>query len=610
MTTPGDTQQSNFQTNQNYDPDIRKMFKHYVTGGSTPDDNAPEENIGIDDIRAKISVSVTGTSTANLIKSLNIDPAAPPASTPNTSTPVLLAQESRCHAFYRIIGFPVVTSDMSQFYNPGLDVIKQKGMTRQITLADKISIAGKVGTKFESISGAREVWAANTAHVFSVPESIEAGVLSLTSGTYGSGGNINKRLFNAPFVTNTSLDPFDYNVADQQYPLPSLTSLVGQKEVLLALYQGPNATDSDPNEANINITTPSVFFTHQHIIVPFLVDPRIDFSVWASKSQSVSGLSKRIAVPFVPDASYLIAGSTATAQPPLLEKIIRKRVYQSTQDMSAGQAAADTVQYVKDFKTIQNITTVGGTTISNIFSNSIFNLSQQNAFADALSIIQSMMFKLVDSMRIVHAAQGKYYWLPQPSTSGPEGGSTVRPVPLNQFISSDLLTPNDVNIAWNQAQVFFSNLTSVTTQSNAIPDVGGSTAAPGLFSFTSDTSDSQGNVSSQTMGTINSTRNKKLSDAGDALQIIEMIMGEFSGLGLVDIIAVVYALYVMPIGDVLGFLDIDAYTRAQTILGSNLPAQTKPISLCMTHLAQTVSGFYQIMDQIFQDYLGNNALNL
>lgn len=605
-----DVPQSNFQSNQNYNPDIKKMFAHYVTGGNTPDDNAPGENVGIDDIRAKISVSVTGTSTADLIKSLNIDPSAKPAGTPNTTTPVLLAQESRCHAFYRIIGFPVVTADMSQFYNPGLDVIKQKDVTRQITLATKISIANRVGALFENISAAREKWAANTAQVFSVPESVEAGVLALTSGTYGSGGNINKRLFNSPFISNSSLNAFDFSILDQTYATPTQTSLVGNKEVLLSVYQGANASATDPNEPNLSITNPSVFFKHQHIIVPFMVDPRIDFSVWASKSPTYGNLSKRIAVPFVPDASYLMAGSTATAERPLLEQIIRKRIYQSTQTMGAGQAAAETIQYVQSFKTIQNITTVGGTPISNIFSDSSFNLSQQDSFATALSIIQAMMFKLVDSMRIVHYAQGQYYWLPEPSANGPEGGSSIRPVPLNQFISLDLFTPNDIDIAWSQAQVFFANLTSNTTQSNATPDVGDSTPAPGLFSFTSDTSDSQGNVSSQTMETLNGKRNRVLGKAGDALQVIEMIMGEFSGLGLADIIAIVYSLYVMPINNVLGFLDDDAYARAKSILGPDLPAKNTSIQDCMTSLAQTVSGFYQIMDQIFQDYLSNNSLNL
>ena len=108
---------------------------------------------------------------------------------------------------------------------------------------------------------------------------------------------------------------------------------------------------------------------------------------------------------------------------------------------------------------------------------------------------------------------------------------------------------------------------------------------------------------------MNSTRTKILNGAGEALQIIEMIMGEFSGFGLVDIIAIMGSLYIMPIEDLLGFLDADAYARAKTVLGSSLPAQTTPITGPMNTLASTVSAFYQIMDNIFQDDLGNGGLN-
>ena len=108
------------------------------------------------------------------------------------------------------------------------------------------------------------------------------------------------------------------------------------------------------------------------------------------------------------------------------------------------------------------------------------------------------------------------------------------------------------------------------------------------------------------MDTLTSRRNRKLSDAGDALQVIEMIMGEFSGLGLCDIIAIVGSLYVMPLTSVLGLLDYDAYGRAKTALGSSLPSQDS-IVISMNNMASYVNGFYQIMDQVFQDYIGNNA---
>lgn len=609
------TQQGNFQSNQNYDPDIRSMFKDFVTGGNTPDNNAPGQNVGIDDIRGQISVSVTGTKTADLIKSLNINPTANTiAGTPNTTTPVLLAQESRCHAFYRIIGFPVVATD-NRFYNPGLDVIKQvdssgKPIARKITLSEKISIASGVGDKFEGISQAREAYSAGTSQIFANPNSVEAGVLALTSGTYGSNGSVNKRNFAAPFTNNPSGDPFDFNITDQSYNSPgnikSTYTLVGNKEVLLANYQDANGTT--PNQS---IGGYKILFQHEHIIIPFMVDPRIDFSIWSNESKTSSGLSKRIAVPFVPDASFLKASSTSYAERPLLEKIITDRMSQFNQTVDAGQAVSSVVQFVQDFKTIQSVN-IGNTLVSNIFSNTIFKTSQQDAFALYLSIIQALMFKLVDSMRIVHAAQGKYYWLPIPSNSGPEGGCTIRDVPLNSKISSDLMTPGDLDIVMNQAQVLFSNINTTASQATSIPDRGGYAFA-GFFShkltFDSSTSNSQGDLSSKTMETITSKRTRLLNRAAEALQVIEMIMGEFSGLGLADIIAIVGSLYVMPLTSVVGFLDDDAYARAKTILGGNLPTRDD-IVVSMKSLASTVNGFYQIMDKVFQDYLNNNALNL
>lgn len=599
----GDVPQSVYQSNQNYATNVRLQFKHYVTGGNTPNDNEPGENVGIDDIRGQISISVTGTKTEDLISALNIDPAAKPASTQNTTTQVTLAQESRCHAFYRIIGFPVVSSDQSQFYNPGLDVIKQPGVTRTITLATKISIAKNVGKKFEAISGARESWVANTSQVFSVPESVEAGVLALTSGTYGSQGNVNLRKFASPFIQNTALDPFDYAIEHQTYATATLSSLVGGREVLLSLYQ-----DANGSFPNINVTTPSIFFQHQHIIVPFLVDPRIDFSIWASESKTSDQLSKRIAVPFVPDSSFLMAGSTATSERPLLEQIITQRAAQFNQSQDAGGGVQSVVDFMKTFKEFQT-GNIGNTPISSIFSNKVLKTSQVDDFKVAISTIQALMKVLVLALQTVQKAQGKYYWLPIPSTSGPEGGCSVRPVPLNENFSSDLMVvPGDIDIAFNQAQVLFSSLSTAVTEPNAVPDKYSQFPFAGSFSFDSKTSNSQGDLSSKTQDALSEKRDKQLKKASQALQIIEMIMGEFSGLGLSDILVVVRALYIMPLEDVLGFLDDDAYARAKIILGQSLPARTAIVP-AMKSLAQTVNGLYQIMDQIFINYLSNGGLD-
>ncbi len=601
-----DTPQSAFQNNSNFDPSITKMYKHFVTGGSTPNDNETGENVGIDDLRGQISISVTGQTTKNLIASLNISPTSQtPSNSPSTSTPVQLAQESRCHTFFRILGFPVINKDKSAFYNPGLDVVRIPGVTRKISLAKKIQIASNIDPKFEALSQARETYINNTLHVFNVPQSVEAGVLALMSGTYGENGAPNLRQFTSDTFKNGD-DSFDFKTENQvnKISIFSAISLVGNNKILLADYQ-----DSSGVKPNAGITNPSVFQQHFHIIKPFMVDPRIDFSIWANESKTSTGLSKRVAVPFVPDAMYLKANTTSYCERPLLEKIISERFSAFNTIVDSGEAATDIINYVKEVKSIQSIN-IGSVTISQLFSNSVYKLSEQAAFAQYLSIIRAMMYKLSKAIQVIYSAQGDYYLLPVPSVLGPENGCGIRAVPLNTNVSSDLMTPFDFDIAFNQAQVLMSNITSSVSQANTTPDPGGF-AFNAFFNyklpFDPSASDSEGNVSEQTQETLGSIRQKQLSDAAKALQTVEMIMGEFSGFGLCDIIAIMGALYVMPKEDLLGFLDDDAIVRAEQVMKQSLSSQRPLIQNSMDSLTKTVKGFYQIMDQVFQDQFNNNG---
>src|ERR1035437_3585475 len=229
-----DEPQDKHQSTQNNDVDIAKLYGDYIAGGASSNSNSPGLNIGIDDIRAYVSVNILGTKTKDLISALNIDPAASPSNTPNITVPVDKAQESRCHAFYRIIGFPVISTS-KEFYNPGLDTIKMvdidgKPIARQINLEDKINIASNIGKSFEDISKAREDWAAQTSKIFSVPLSVEAGVLSLSSGT-SKFGNSNLRSFNL-----VATDPFNFDTKAQSYDAAIIT-MSGENSYLLETFQ-------------------------------------------------------------------------------------------------------------------------------------------------------------------------------------------------------------------------------------------------------------------------------------------------------------------------------------------------------------------------------------
>jgi hypothetical protein len=494
------------------------------------------------------------------------------------------------------MGFPVISTSYT-FYNPGLDTVKQSGVDRTITLQYKIDVATNVGTAFESISSARETWAASASQIFSVPASIEAGVLALTSGTVSSAGGPILRPF-SKFFTAASSNPFDFTISDQQYPIASNSSLVGDQALLLNLYVDAFGNSTNPN-----------FFTHQHIIAPFMVDPRIDFSLWSNESQTSSGLSKRVAVPFVPDSTYLKTGATAAAQRPLLETIIRNRINQMNNTGAAGQTTQNAVAQIQAFKNMP-VNNIGSTTLSNVFSGTIFQTSQQDSLANYIKIIQSMVQKLCNALHDVHFAQTQYYYLPQPATSGPEGGGTIRNVIFGGGLP---FVQNDFNLYFNQLQALMSSITTSVSTSNATPDTGGFSIDPAKITFDSSTSNSFGDLSAQANKKITNSRNKTLGDANNALQIIEMIVGEFSGFGLCDIIAIMASLNTMSMSDILGFLDIDAYKRAQQPppagLGSAITsAGQSSITTSMTNLAASVFQFYQIMDVVFLNYFSNNTL--
>jgi hypothetical protein len=305
----------------------------------------------------------------------------------------------------------------------------------------------------------------------------------------------------------------------------------------------------------------------------------------------------------------LKAGSTSTAMPPLIEKVITDRISQLN-NTDAGVLATNLIQSVQSIKSIQTFQ-IAGTPISGFFtSGGTININQQASLIQAIANIQALVSKLVQSMNIIQKAQAIYYWLPAPAVTGPEGGSSVLPVTLNQQLAtSNLFTQSDTDIILNQLQVFFSNLNSTVAQATATPDKGGYTPPAPKITFDSSSSSSQGNISENTQDTLSKKRDKQLNNASGALQVVEMIMGEFSGLGLCDIYAIVSALYIMPIGSLVGLLDSDAQSRAATILNVEFEGglAANDIDTSMTDLASTVYSLYQIMDQIFLDVSANNS---
>lgn len=544
---------------QNFDVDINKLATDWINP--------------IDAIRSYAGINSQSAATIKQLSqsgNLNVTDIAKVVKIEQT------VQESRAHAFYRWIGFPVADKD-HKIYNPGFDiVVNADGSDRQVTLADKIAIFINPPDGFQDLSLARENFAKDNLVIFSVPESVDAGVLALSSG-----GNNVLRKFSVPFLNSD--DGFDFSLTNQSFQV-DFNGLVGEETVNLSKYQ-----DDAGN------TPKKVSNKRTHIIKPFMVDARIDFSI--------SPQPRLIAVPFVPDKSATKVDAVNYVKRPLIEKIIRDRFAVDDPTLDIGTANNTLLKIISDFPDIKDNSLIQ---LANN-PNNLLNRSEQLKLTQAINTIKSMMQKLVDAQNVITQAQSHHYWLPAPSTSGPEGGCSIQGIFLPTIIDSSLITDRDGALFFSQTKDTLSSITSDGNSASGNPSAADFGLSADTVTFTPDTTNAFGDNNAQNLQSLINFRQRALTDASDALKIIELIMGEFSGFGLCDIVAIISALNVIPKESLVGFLDADAKTRMSNSLAISVTSNT--YDQAMTDLCGRVKDFYNLMDKIYTDILRNNSVS-
>jgi hypothetical protein len=493
-------------------------------------------------------------------------------------------QESRCHAFFRIIGFPCCDFSKTKIFNPGFDpgVIDSN---RVVNMEYKLNVIKNPIPKFRELSITRELYPSTTAAIFANPNSIDASVLALSSGR-------NIRKFISPLI-NLQFD--DMNVINQQYSNKmNFTNYIGALPKSLLDY------------VNVNNTKPEKLknFNFAHIIKPFLVDPIIDLTVNDS--------TKLIAVPFALAKNKLQVKNDVYISRPILEQVIRERFGITDQNNLVGASDASIIEYVKSIESITDVNI-----LKNI--NSIYTVDEQNQLIKFLNIIRAMITKLIDAQNDIIAAQNKYYWVPKPSIVGPEGGCSVQGVFVSAKIPSQFSTADDTAIIYATIQNMFAeaNTTAATTSEDVdlgdyalpntfgIPNVGGKSTPNAL-----------GNDILRNLNNLVAAREDLLRKANNALRIIEIITGEFSGLGLCDILAVLGALYLMPKESLIGFLDEDSISRMissgiytdeilDRISNPDFYSSTFSLITASNDFISVVKDLYNLMDKIYEDQLEN-----
>lgn len=418
-------------------------------------------------------------------------------------------QESRTHAFYRMLGLPVISS-LAGFYNPGFNPIKSTG-----SVNNRIQISSNVDQNIIVSHTTRETSAKTRKNIFKT---------EANAAVYSVGMLIPKK-FQVISTDKTFTD-----IDEQKFVIPL------RKSMITSIYSNVNGSE---------IT--NTFDTGVHILRPFCVDPTI--------ADTVQPAEKMVCEPFLSrENDTKLEGSKKLLRPGL-ELILRLRLAQQPTD---EDAIANTIIFTLDPD--QNIEGLSRTEIKDLVSALLAENKIQGAVVGELTgitayeinqlnqsikTIKALIKKLIDSISIIAQAMIEIEWHPKPGEKGPEDfGSFTNDGALRYKIGKPELEQRILNLEFLAEQSKY-----VGNPAFELSDYAISTFESVKKNFDEELGNAQGEKKAHEQ------------NAGKALSAIEYITGEISGLGLVDILAIYAAMWAIDIDVLLSLIDNAAFDR-------------------------------------------------
>lgn len=433
--------------------------------------------------------------------------------------------ESRTHAFYRMIGLPVVGSG-SSFYNPGFDPSGAKTSEKRQTINTNYANNFK---NLVNLIQVREKKAQERKAIF-IRQDLAASVYALL---------LRYPLpFNVLSADKTSLE------TDQQ------TFTINDRELETFIFAADNSVFSDQI-----LAAGERFKTVQKILRPFIVDPRIE--------NTVTPDSNKVCVPFLKDKKSTKIDSINFCPRPGLELIMRQRL----------AAPGEDVNFLKDVENIISETKSPGVQTTSLERQAILdtltalsdankiNSDTRDIFTGITSLqvttingliktIKSVIKHLARSIATIDEAKMKISWIPIPSaedgpSSGPLGASLSRAGLKNSSSDLDLII-TELNIKKLNAE----------RRAQSLEDLG-DFASP----FTSNSNLESVKKYSDQLDELVQKRDRIANEAFIAMGDIENITGEIGGLGLIDILAIYTALWSLDTATLINLLDTTSFKR-------------------------------------------------
>jgi hypothetical protein len=594
----GTSNQANLTNNQTFDIDINQFYNEVVSA--------------VDQVRSHVSLVASKNAVLSMLKALSNN------QNPyqfinqlitNPSTP----QETRCSAFYRLLGLPVIAPNGTLF-SPGYDINPETIQNYTTIQQQHINVINAITPDLFTLMDNREINVNSISSIFSLSNqasglpNINASVLALSSV---SGGRV--RRF---FSSLQSANPFDTAVTNQSYTVgdPGGNVYNSTNTAKLIDYLGPDGQYPIIALAPSKLLNQSPLSRRAHIIKPFITDPRINLTI-----NPPNGM---ICAPFAIDKSKTRYAQDIYLTRPYIETICRYRCnnHQNQNNQSPGQgASSQRYQDLQDY--IQN-TNIRNTDLLTKLAQTPATTNTDDILLEYVQIMNSMvtaLYGFIGDVQIAEAQVTGHQWVPIPSVQGPEFGMITPDVFLisgpNGAMIDPIITANypiDQDIVTLTAQI---QLESINTQVQD-PDLG-NFAFQGLQSLPDDkATQSLGSRPQNSLDDAVKVRNASCSKAAIALQNIEIIMGEFSGFGLCDILALYAALWTIDEGYLISMLDDPAFDRmytdptlrdevvtARAVAGVPLYDGLEVI----TAFEEQVRLMYLLMDKLYDDVSKNNT---
>ena len=434
--------------------------------------------------------------------------------------------ESRAHAFYRMLGFPVI-GGQDNFYNPGLD---PNGNQTDNSRRNINTNFYKNYPELQNFLNIRESKVQEKRELF--------GRQDLTSSIYA----ILLR-HSGPFqVLSENSKPLDKDIQ---------TFTIADREVDCFILASENL-----DKTNEILEVGNKYKVFQKILKPFIIDPKIENTVTPDVN--------KICVPFLPDKKSTKIHGDVFLKRPGLELIIRQRLMGSNADIDLA--------FLKDAENLLSETKTTSVKTSSLDRQVIIDtlqaLSDKNNITDKtreiiseitplevtvlsglVKTLKVLIKKLVHNLSVIDYARAQINWIPIPSINGPEDG------PLGASLSRSGVKSSNSELDNTITELRVKKL-NAEREVNSLQDLG-EFASP----FSNNMNFENTKKYSDNLDDLVGKRDKIAHDAFVAMGEIEQIVGEVSGLGLIDVIAIYIALWSLDLTTLLNFLDVNSFNR-------------------------------------------------